>query len=99
MLDVTDRKAIAEQLEYRAFHDPLTDLPNRNQFMDRLEHALSALGRREGAAAVVFMDLDDFKPVNDSLGHEVGDRLLVAVANRVRSCVRPEDTVARFGGD
>jgi diguanylate cyclase (GGDEF)-like protein/PAS domain S-box-containing protein len=98
--DVTERKALEEQLEHRAFHDPLTGLSNRLLFMERLGHALVRTQRRRGRlVAVLFMDLDDFKVVNDSLGHETGDRLLVAVSERLKGCLRPEDTLARFGGD
>jgi diguanylate cyclase (GGDEF)-like protein len=97
--DVTERKALEEQLEYQALHDALTGLPNRALFMDRLDHAVVRAGRREAQLAVLFMDLDDFKVVNDSLGHEAGDKLLVAVAERLRACLRPEDTAARLGGD
>jgi diguanylate cyclase (GGDEF)-like protein/PAS domain S-box-containing protein len=98
--DVTERKALEEELEHRAFHDPLTDLSNRLLFMDRLGHALARTQRRRGRrVAVLFMDLDGFKVVNDSLGHETGDRLLVAVSERLKGCLRPEDTLARFGGD
>ena len=97
--DVTERRALEERLEHQAFHDDLTGLPNRALFMDRLEQALARLERRGGTIAVLFMDLDNFKVVNDSLGHEVGDRLLIEVAGKLEECVRPEDTVARFGGD
>ncbi len=98
--DVTERKRMEEQLQHLAFHDQLTDLPNRQLFMDRLGHALERTRRRRnGKVAVLFMDLDDFKVVNDSLGHGVGNMLLVAVAERLVRCLRPEDTVARFGGD
>jgi diguanylate cyclase (GGDEF)-like protein/PAS domain S-box-containing protein len=97
--DITERKTFEEQLRHQAFHDPLTDLPNRALFMDRLRHALVRLKRRKKLAAVLFLDLDNFKLVNDSLGHEAGDRLLVSVAKRLRGCLRAEDTIARFGGD
>ena len=98
--DVTERKALEERLEHQAFHDSLTDLPNRHLFVDRLGQALRRTGRKKGhRVAVLFMDLDDFKAINDSLGHELGDLLLVVVAQRLRRCLRPEDTLARFGGD
>src|SRR5215203_2920080 len=97
--DVTARKALVEQLSYQAFHDPLTELPNRALFMDRLQHALRRAHRRGNKVAVLFTDLDNFKVINDSLGHEVGDQLLVAVAERLKACLRPEDTAARLGGD
>ena len=97
--DITRRKALEEELAHRAFHDPLTDLPNRALFTDRLGHALARKERAKGEVAVLFMDLDNFKYVNDSLGHEAGDDLLVEVARRLKGCVRPEDTVARLGGD
>jgi diguanylate cyclase (GGDEF)-like protein/PAS domain S-box-containing protein len=97
--DLTERKALEERLQYQAFHDYLTDLPNRRLFMDRLGQALRRTIRRHKRVAVLFMDLDNFKVVNDSLGHEVGDRLLTVVAQRLRRCLRPEDTLARFGGD
>jgi diguanylate cyclase (GGDEF)-like protein/PAS domain S-box-containing protein len=98
-LDVTKRAALEERLRYRALHDPLTDLPNRTLFMDRLEHALSLATRHLRLIAILFVDLNDFKFVNDSLGHQAGDALLVRVAERLRACLRPGDTVARFGGD
>jgi diguanylate cyclase (GGDEF)-like protein/PAS domain S-box-containing protein len=97
--DVTERKALEEQLRHQAFHDPLSGLPNRALFMDRLEHALTRANRRGGRVAVLFTDLDNFKVINDSLGHKAGDQLLVAVAERLKACLRPWDTAARFGGD
>ncbi len=97
--DVTARKAAEEELSHRAFHDPLTDLPNRDLFMDRLGVALARARRGAGELAILFLDLDRFKEVNDTLGHSAGDRLLVAVARRVEAGVRPSDTVSRFGGD
>jgi len=98
--DITERKTLEGRLEHRALHDPLCDLPNRQLFVDRLEQALARTRRRKGRrVAVLFMDLDGFKVINDSLGHEIGDLLLVAVGERLRRCLRPEDTLARFGGD
>ena len=97
--DLTERKALEERLHYQAFHDSLTDLPNRQLFMDRLGQALRRSKRWHKRVAVLFMDLDGFKLVNDSLGHEAGDALLTLVAQRLRRCLRPEDTLARFGGD
>jgi diguanylate cyclase (GGDEF)-like protein len=97
--DVTDRKELQEQLTYRAFHDVLTELPNRSLLVDRLTHALARCARTGRDAAVLFIDLDNFKVVNDTLGHRVGDQLLIAVAQRLRASIRPGDTVARLGGD
>ena len=97
--DVTERKLLEEKLAHQAFHDPLTDLPNRSLFLDRVDHALKRARRRGERVAVLFMDLDNFKVINDSLGHEVGDELLIAVAGRLSSCLRPVDTAARLGGD
>jgi diguanylate cyclase (GGDEF)-like protein/PAS domain S-box-containing protein len=97
--DVTERKLAADALAHQATHDPLTGLPNRTLLLDRLDHAL-ARARRSGAKlAVVFLDLDDFKLVNDTLGHDVGDLLLVALTPRLSATLRPGDTIARFGGD
>lgn len=97
--DITKRKKLEEQLEHRAYHDQLTGMPNRALFMERLGRTLTRLSRRQGLVAVLFLDLDNFKLVNDSLGHEVGDQLLLAVAGRLQACIRPGDTIARFGGD
>jgi len=97
--DVTDLMRYQEQLEYQANYDSLTRLPNRNLLRDRLQHALTVAQRQHKGVAVVFMDLDGFKNVNDSLGHSVGDRLLGVVAERLARCTRTSDTVARHGGD
>jgi diguanylate cyclase (GGDEF)-like protein/PAS domain S-box-containing protein len=97
--DVTQRKLLEGQLEYQAYHDSLTGLPNRTLFMQRLSFALSRAVHGEGMVALIFLDLDDFKVINDSLGHKVGDRLLMTVGERLSSCVRPGDMVARLGGD
>jgi diguanylate cyclase (GGDEF)-like protein/PAS domain S-box-containing protein len=97
--DVTERKALVEQLSYQAFHDLFTGLPNRALFMDRLEHVLTRAKRRGSKVAVLFTDVDNFKVINDSLGHKAGDQLLIAVAERLKTCLRPEDTAARLGGD
>ncbi len=94
---VLQLRELQEQLEHRAFHDPLTDLANRSLFMRQVHEALSGDGNED--AAVLFIDVDDFKTVNDSLGHLEGDKLLVSVAKRLTECVRPDDTVARLGGD
>ena len=97
--DITLRKQLEMQLQHQAFHDSLTGLANRALFRDRVAHALARQARSHGAVSVLFSDLDDFKTVNDSLGHDAGDQLLVAVAERLRAVMRPEDTTARFGGD
>jgi diguanylate cyclase (GGDEF)-like protein/PAS domain S-box-containing protein len=97
--DISSLRHSQEQLEYLAHHDPLTDLPNRLLFTARLEHALATVMRRHKQLAVLFLDLDRFKIVNDSLGHSVGDKVLKRVAHRLASVVRHEDTVARLGGD
>ena len=97
--DVTERRGLRESLAYAAIHDPLTGLPNRELFMDRLEVALRRAARSRHDAAVIFLDLDRFKLINDSLGHEVGDQVLVAVADRLSAAMRASDTLARFGGD
>jgi diguanylate cyclase (GGDEF)-like protein/PAS domain S-box-containing protein len=97
--DVTERRALEQELEHQAFHDRLTGLANRALFRDRLEHALARRTRDQHPVAVLLLDLDDFKVVNDSLGHAVGDRLLVMVAERLRGRLRASDTTARLGGD
>ncbi|HKP52686.1 MAG TPA: EAL domain-containing protein [Chloroflexia bacterium] len=99
IIDITERKLLEEQLLHQAFHDPLTNLPNRSLFMDRLEHALARASRISSSVAVLFLDLDEFKVINDSLGHKVGDQLLIAVGRRIELCIRAGDTVARLGGD
>jgi diguanylate cyclase (GGDEF)-like protein/PAS domain S-box-containing protein len=99
MRDVTGRKRLERELARKALRDDLTGLANRALFMDRLEHALLRLQRTPGTVAVMFLDLDDFKAVNDGLGHSAGDALLVAVAERLQRCMRPSDTIARLGGD
>jgi diguanylate cyclase (GGDEF)-like protein/PAS domain S-box-containing protein len=97
--DVTERKVLEDQLKHQAFHDPLTGLANRALFVDRVKHALERAYRETSRVAVLFFDLDDFKNINDSLGHNSGDELLVAVADRLTECLRPGDTFARLGGD
>jgi diguanylate cyclase (GGDEF)-like protein/PAS domain S-box-containing protein len=97
--DISDRKRLEGELRHLAFHDALTGLANRALFEDRLTHALERLARRGGGLAVLFVDLDDFKTVNDSLGHAAGDELLGAVGERLRESLRGADTAARLGGD
>ena len=97
--DISERKALERQLTHQAFHDSLTGLANRALFTDRLQHALARSRTPNRPVAVLFVDLDDFKTVNDSLGHTAGDELLIAVAQRLRGCLRPADTCARLGGD
>lgn len=97
--DITDRKRSEDTIRYQAFHDSLTDLPNRMLFKDRLSRALSRARRYHTMLAVLFLDLDNFKVINDTLGHAAGDHLLRGVTDRLRLLLRDEDTIARFGGD
>ena len=99
MHDVTERRRFQDELAHRALHDPLTGLPNRALFLDRLRHALVRLRRTHGEVAVLFVDLDRFKLVNDGMGHGAGDAVLLEAAKRLSEVARAEDTVARFGGD
>ncbi len=96
---LADARRAADALAHRAGHDPLTGLPNRELFLDRLEHALARARRSTRRVGVIFLDLDDFKFVNDTRGHDVGDLLLMALAPRLSAALRPGDTIARFGGD
>ncbi|HVL33452.1 MAG TPA: EAL domain-containing protein [Actinomycetota bacterium] len=96
---IDERKMLEESLKRQAFHDPLTDLANRALFRHRVAAFLAAPDRSLGSFALLFLDVDDFKTVNDSLGHQAGDDLLIEIARRLRSCVRVDDTVARLGGD
>jgi diguanylate cyclase (GGDEF)-like protein/PAS domain S-box-containing protein len=97
--DISTIKDSEKQLEYLAHHDPLTKLPNRLLLQDRLSHAIKSAHRNKSRVAVLFLDLDNFKTINDTMGHHVGDILLGDVAERLQECLREEDTVARFGGD
>ncbi len=97
--DITERKQAADEIEHLAFYDPLTHLPNRRLLLDRLSHALVTSGRSGNDGALLFLDLDHFKTLNDSLGHDIGDLLLQQVAERLTASVREGDTVARIGGD
>jgi diguanylate cyclase (GGDEF)-like protein len=98
-VDITLRKAAEDEVKRQALFDPLTQLPNRRLLTDRIHQALNHAKRDGGQLALIFVDLDKFKPVNDRLGHAAGDQLLQAVAHRLRICVRESDTVARVGGD
>ena len=97
--DVTERRHLESELVRLAFHDPLTGLANRALLNDRLAHAMARTEREDGLVALLLIDVDDFKRVNDAHGHEIGDRLLVAIASRLRETVRPGSTIARLGGD
>ncbi|MCF8184490.1 MAG: diguanylate cyclase [Polynucleobacter sp.] len=98
-IDITERRQMEDQIRQLAFYDPLTQLPNRRLLSDRLSQAMAASKRGGCHGALMFLDLDNFKPLNDIHGHEVGDLLLIEVAERLKRCVRETDTVARFGGD
>lgn len=97
--DISKRKAYEKQLKHLANHDALTGLPNRLLFMDRLQHALKRMQRCVSGCGVIYIDIDGFKPVNDTHGHAMGDALLCQIAQRLKTCVRNSDTVARMGGD
>ena len=97
--DITEQRAMEDELAHRALHDPLTTLPNRRLFFECLDLAVARASRAASSCAVMFIDLDGFKAVNDSLGHAAGDMLLFTVAGRLNACVRAADVVARFGGD
>jgi diguanylate cyclase (GGDEF)-like protein/PAS domain S-box-containing protein len=99
LLDITERKEAEKTIEHLAFHDPLTNLPNRLLFMDRIAQAIAHCHRNHESFALMFLDLDRFKTLNDSLGHTAGDNALKEVAKRLESCLRETDTVSRFGGD
>lgn len=99
MTDITERKAAAAEIEHLAYHDSLTQLPNRRLLLNRLEQALLAAARSHNRGALLYIDLDNFKVLNDTRGHDAGDELLIEVAERLLTCVRKEDTLARFGGD
>ncbi len=97
--DVTERKSFEKQLQHQAFHDPVTNLANRALFHDRVTHAIERQGRDGAPVSVLFMDIDDFKTINDSLGHAAGDTVLRGVGDRLKDCLRAADTAARLGGD
>ena len=97
--DITERKKLEDKINHMATHDTLTEIPNRVLLMDRLDQALARADRDKKKVAVLFLDLDNFKPVNDAMGHMIGDQILKQMAERMTSCLRKTDTVARFGGD
>jgi diguanylate cyclase (GGDEF)-like protein/PAS domain S-box-containing protein len=97
--DVSERKAFEEQLAHQAFHDPVTSLANRALFVERVRHAIGRARREDRELGVIFLDIDDFKTINDSLGHGAGDAALIDVAKRLSNSIRSSDTAARFGGD
>jgi diguanylate cyclase (GGDEF)-like protein/PAS domain S-box-containing protein len=98
-LDITDRKKLEDEVRQLAFYDALTKLPNRRLLKDRLSQTMASSKRNSRYCALMFLDLDNFKPINDTYGHAIGDALLIEVADRIKSCVRQVDTVSRFGGD
>jgi PAS domain S-box-containing protein len=97
--DITDRKMIQQRIQHLAYHDNLTGLPNRSLLQDRLAHSIAHAERSDRKVGVLFIDLDNFKNINDTLGHDVGDELLRQVSRRLSECIRLEDTIARQGGD
>src|SRR5581483_474953 len=97
-VDLAQLRSEAEALSHRVLHDQLTGLPNRTLFADRLEQALARLSRAPGLVGVLFLDLDGFKAINDRLGHDAGDRLLIEIAVRLQNSIRSSDTAARFAG-
>jgi diguanylate cyclase (GGDEF)-like protein/PAS domain S-box-containing protein len=99
LLDVTERKQLEDEVQQLAFYDPLTQLPNRRLFHDRLSQTLARASRAQSRLALMFIDLDKFKPINDQYGHETGDAVLQLVARRIEGCLRASDTAARVGGD
>lgn len=99
MKDITERKWLETKIEHQAYHDPLTGLANRARFLEGLAHAIARAKRRHTGVAVIFMDLDNFKIINDSLGHQAGDELLIQIAGRLQTFIREEDMIARLGGD
>jgi len=99
MRDITGRKEVEERLRHQALHDPLTGLANRDLFLDRVERAMVRMASRGTIMAIAFIDLDRFKVINDSMGHVFGDKVLLAVAERLKNLIRPHDTLSRFGGD